>query len=301
MDQHHNVSNRAGQAKILVEKDEAGQPHEGKVFVAIHAHLDDVPYFAGGLCAKLMQEGYTGYIVRTTNDEKSGGHTMAQNILRNEQEHLKMAAALGFKDVIDLDYRNHRMNGVSAVELRGRLILILRMFKADTVLSFNPVDPGEDNADHLATGRAAGEACWMCGSEADFPEHLEAGLTAHPVQELYYFCTRPEQQFNCVVDIGPHIEKKIDAIVECKSQGGGNLGSELRARLLKEGKRLPLLGNDDRTADREYVRHFLLNEFREYGKPHSLQYAERFQYINRRTPAKSQVDEYVQKNAVRIG
>src|SRR5260370_2540218 len=60
-------------SKIAVEKDQPGQPHQGKVFVAVHAHLDDVPYFAGGLCAKLMQEGYTGYIVRTCNDEQYGG------------------------------------------------------------------------------------------------------------------------------------------------------------------------------------------------------------------------------------
>src|SRR2546423_12984453 len=97
-------------SKIVVERDQPRQPHRGKVFVAVHAHLDEVPYFAGGLCAKLMQEGYTGYIVRTGNDEKYGGHTIAENILSNEQEHLKMAAALGFKDVFELYYRSHRLN-----------------------------------------------------------------------------------------------------------------------------------------------------------------------------------------------
>src|ERR1700746_2315482 len=94
--------------KARVEKDQLGQPHRGKVFVAIHAHLDDVPYFAGGLCVKLMNEGYTGYVVRTSNDEKSGGRSIAENILSNEQEHGKMAATLGFKDVFDLYYRSHR-------------------------------------------------------------------------------------------------------------------------------------------------------------------------------------------------
>ena len=47
--------------------------HAGKVFAAVHAHLSDVPYFAAGLCARLMEEGYTGYILRTTNDEKGSG------------------------------------------------------------------------------------------------------------------------------------------------------------------------------------------------------------------------------------
>ncbi len=98
----------------------------------------------------------------------------------------------------------------------------------------------------------------------------------------------------------PRARKKIDAIVECKSQGGGSLGSELRARLARQGRRLALLGSDDRTADREYVRHFLLDDYREYGKPYNLQWAERFYYVDDRPPARTKVDEYVEKNAVRI-
>src|SRR5882724_5713891 len=287
-------------AKIAVEKDQPGQPYRGKVFVAVHAHLDDAPYFAGGLCAKLMKEGYTGYIVRTGNDEKYGGHSIADNILNNEQEHLSMAKVLGFKDVFDLYYRSHRMNEISPVEIRGRLIFILRMLKADTVISFDP-ESAEKDGDHAATARTVEEACAMCGSPSDFSEHLEAGFPAHPVRERYYFHTRPDQRFNRVVDIGSHIEKKIDAIVECKSQGGGALGSELRARLAKQGRRLALLGSDDRTANREYVRHFLLDNHHEYGKPYNLPWAERFYYVDDRPPARTKVDEYVEKNAVRIG
>src|SRR5580692_9724420 len=107
-----------------IEKFVSGQPHRGKVFVAVHAHLDDVPYFAAGLCAKLISEGYTGYLVRTTNDEHSGGGTNAHNILSSEQEHEKMAAALGFKDAFELYYRNDRMEEISKVDLRGRLMMI---------------------------------------------------------------------------------------------------------------------------------------------------------------------------------
>jgi LmbE family N-acetylglucosaminyl deacetylase len=288
----------AGSSKIVVEKDQPGRPHQGKVFVAVHAHLDDVPYFAGGLCAKLMKEGYTGYIVRTGNDEKYGGHTIAENILNNEQEHLKMATVLGFKDVFDLYYRSHRMNEISPVEIRGRLTFILRMLKADTVISFDPSAPGVEDGDHEATARAVEDACAMCGSESDFSEHLEAGFAAHSVGERYCFSTRPDQRFNRVADISPYIEKKIDAIVECKSQGGGSRGSELRARLKNQGRRLPLLGSDDQTANREYVRHFLLDDYREYGKQYNLQWAERFYYVDERPPARSKVDEYVERNSV---
>src|SRR5260370_13244594 len=86
-------------SKIAVEKDQPGQPHQGKVFVAVHAHLDDVPYFAGGLCAKLMKEGYTGYLVRTSNDEKYGGGAPARDILTRQQARPRMAAALALAGV----------------------------------------------------------------------------------------------------------------------------------------------------------------------------------------------------------
>jgi LmbE family N-acetylglucosaminyl deacetylase len=284
--------------EIIVERAQPGRPHQGKVFVAVHAHLDDVPYYAGGLCAKLMAEGYTGYLIRTSNDEKRGGRTAARNILANEQEHAKMAAALGFKEVFDLYYQNHEMDAVSSLDLRGRLIFLFRQLKADTVLSFNPWGIGEENPDHWKTGRAVEEAAWMAGVETDFSEHAEAGILPHEVLERYYFHARPGQDYNRVVDIGPHIEKKLDAIVECRAQGGGNLGSQLRARLAREGKRLPALGNDDRTADREYARLFLLDDDREYAKPHGLQFAERFLYIDQRRRATSKVEEYVRQNAV---
>ena len=284
--------------EVVVERDQTGQPHKGKVFAAVHAHLDDIPYFAAGLCAKLMREGYTGYLIRTSNDEKRGGGTTAQNILSNEQEHFKMAAVLGFKDVFDLYYQNHEMDGISSLDIRGRLILLFRFLKVNTVISFNPWGHGEENPDHWVTGRAVEEACWMCGVPNDFEEHREAGIQPQDVLERYYFHARPGQPFNRLVDITGHIEKKIDAIAECKSQGGGNLGSQLRARLTRERKRLPLLENDDRAADRAYIRQFLLDDDREFGKPHNLAFAERFYYIDQRRPEKSKVDEYVEKNAV---
>ncbi len=275
-----------------------GRPHAGKVFAAVHAHLSDVPRYAAGLCAKLIAEGYTGYIIRTTNDEKSGGHSIAQNILSNEQEHLKMAAALGFKDVFDLYYRNHFMDGIAAIEIQSRLVLLFRMLKVDTVISFNPSAQSDEDTDHQVTAHAVQEAAWMAGQDHDFHEHFEAGVQPHAVWEHYYFYAQAGQPFNRVVDIGPHMARKIDAIVECKSQGGGNRGSVLRAKLQREGKRLPLLGDDDKNADREYVRHFLLDDYREYGRPHKLEYAERFYYIDRRQKGKSKEDEYVEKNAV---
>ena len=286
--------------EITIERSRSGQPHAGKVFAAVHAHLSDVPYFAGGLCAKLMAEGYTGYLIRTTNDEASGGKSAAQNILSNETEHAAMAKVLGFKDVFELYYCNHRMNEISPLELRGRIVFLLRMLKADTVLSFSPSSEGEPDSDRWITGRAVEEACSTAGAANEFHEHALAGVLPHTIRERYYFYSRPGQPFNRVVDVTSHIDAKIESIVECRSQGSGNAGSLLRARLAKEGRRLPLLGDDDRTADRAYARQFLLERFRAYARGHDFEYAERFEYSGPPEDQTPTVEDFITANAVRI-
>jgi hypothetical protein len=113
-----------------------------------------LPAMLAVFVCKLHREGYTGYLIRTSNDEKSGGQSNAQNILDNEQEHLKVAAALGCKDVFELYYQNHEMDAISSLDIRGRLIFLFRYLKVDTVISFNPWGPVEGNPDHGVTGRA---------------------------------------------------------------------------------------------------------------------------------------------------
>ena len=139
----------------------------------------------------------------------------------------------------------------------------------------------------------------MAGQDRDFHEHFEAGIQPHPVLERFYFRVGPGQPFNQVVDITSQIDKKIDAMAACKSQGG-HAGSLLRASLSRDGKRLPLLGTDEETADRAYVRQFLLDDFRQYGKPHGLEYAERFYYLDQRQHPNTRVDDYVAQHAVRL-
>ena len=72
-------------------------------------------------------------------------------------------------------------------------------------------------------------------------EHSIAGILPHTVRERYYFYARPGQSFNQVVDISSQIGVKIDAMVACRSQGNGNAGALLRARLAQDGRRLRLV------------------------------------------------------------
>ena len=57
-------------ADVVIERAVSGSPHRGKVLALITPHLDDGPFFASGTVTKLLQEGYIGYFIRTSNDEK---------------------------------------------------------------------------------------------------------------------------------------------------------------------------------------------------------------------------------------
>jgi len=76
-------------------------------------------------------------------------------------------------------------------------------------------------------------------------------------------------------------------------------GSRRRSELAKRGKKLPLLGDDDVTADRNYIREFILARRRALGKTLGVPYAEAFHHIG--GPARpSAAEEYVKKNAAPI-
>src|SRR5262245_47905972 len=84
--------------ELVVEREQPGRPHEGKVLAAIQPHSDDIPIFAGGLVAKLIHEGYKGYLIRTTNDDAAGiGKTRAETILNNERDTQGVAKSLGLE------------------------------------------------------------------------------------------------------------------------------------------------------------------------------------------------------------
>lgn len=286
----------AAPAEVVLERAQAGKPHAGKVLVFIQPHSDDEMLVAGTI-AKLISEGYTGHLIRTTNDECAGPGTVGETVLANERDNQEVARVLGLRQVFDLNYRNHRMDGISAIEYRARLIFLFRLLQVDTVISYDPWGHYEENPDHYVTASGVEAACWMAGMTKDYPEHFAAGLKPSRVRERYYFARGP-QLVNRVVDTSAFIEKKIDAMLANRAQGpAGEAGARLRQRLAAEGLRLPLLGDDDQTANRAYIREFLLRRDRELGRQYGVRYAEAFHYIG---PEESAVEQYVKQNAVRM-
>jgi LmbE family N-acetylglucosaminyl deacetylase len=291
-------------ANVFLERPAAGKPHQGKVLLAVQAHSDDMPLSASGTVAKPVEEGYTGYLVRATNDDMGDAPglgtpgTIGENVLGNERDNAKLVDILGLKDKFDFNYNNHLMAGVSQNEVMARLIFLIRLLKVDTVVCWDPWAHDEENPDHYMVARAMEAACWIAGRDHDFAEHFKAGLKPHAVQEKYYFARRPE--ITRVVDISRVIDKKVDANRANVAKGpAGHHGSQLKAELAKRNQRLPLLGDDDVTADRNYIKEFLLVRSRELGRRYGVEYAEAFHYIGPGPSGRgSSVEEYIKKNAV---
>src|SRR5207247_7568007 len=151
----------AQDASVFIEREEPAQPHKGKVLAAIQPHSDDLPLFAGGTVLKLIKEGYSGILIRTSNDEMAGrGATMGEVVVNNEKDNFEVARRLGLKKAYDLNYRNHEFDAVSPAELRHRLIFIFRLMKVDTVICYDPWGHYGENPAHYVTARRVEAACW---------------------------------------------------------------------------------------------------------------------------------------------
>jgi LmbE family N-acetylglucosaminyl deacetylase len=135
--------------EVVIEKVVEGQPHKGKVLAVIQPHSDDIAYFAAGTVAKMIYEGYTGYLIRMTNDDAAGGgSSFGERVFNNEKDNEAVAKTLGLKKTYSLNYRNHRMDEYNIQEIKGRLILLLRNLKVDTLVCYDTWGHYEEKTDH---------------------------------------------------------------------------------------------------------------------------------------------------------
>jgi LmbE family N-acetylglucosaminyl deacetylase len=281
--------------QVVIERSNNDQPYRGKVLALITPHLDDGPIFAGGTVAKLLSEGYTGFFIRTSNDEKDSYHlSLGETVLANERDTAKLVKTIGFKKSYDLGYRNHRLDDVSRTELRGRLIFLFRLLKVDTVFSYDPWGHYEENPDHYVTAQAVEAACWMASGLLDFPEQFEVGLKPHAVSEKYYFARGP-QQVNRVVDIERFLPQKIAAIESCETMIV-HMVKDLNDSLAERGLRVPALSGNLETANKEFIQAAFVTRDHVTGAKYGLQYAEEFHHIG----PDASLDEYISRNAQRI-
>ena len=213
--------------EVKIERPVPGKPHKGKVLLAVQPHSDDVPLAAGGLVAKLMDEGYTGYLCSVTDDARGTGE-----YTQNRIDVQNIADFYGMKGCFQFLMPHHQMDSIGIQDLKQRFIFLIRFLKVDTIVCMDPWGHYEENPDHYVTGRAVEAARWIAGNN-DYPEHFAAGIGPYTPKERYYY-SRAKQTNNLIVDIGDYIDKKIEVNMLNIAKGpAGNNGVLLKQKLLK--------------------------------------------------------------------
>jgi LmbE family N-acetylglucosaminyl deacetylase len=287
-------------AEVKIERPVKGKPHKGKVLLAVQPHSDDIPLSAGGLVAKLMDEGYTGYLCSVSDDARGAGE-----YAQHRKDNLNIAKFYGMKDSFEFLMPHHQMDSIGIQDLKQRFIFLIRFLKVDTIVCMDPWGHYEENPDHYVTGRAVEAARWIAGSY-DYPEHFAAGFGPYTPKERYYYSRQGETN-NLIVDISDYIDKKIEVNMLNQAKGpAGNNGVRLREKLAKEGKKLPLLEGDEHTANFNFIKQFVFSDNKRLGEKYGLQWAEGYHYMtdipfdNNVPDPNSPVEQYIRKNAVPI-
>ncbi len=130
---------------LVVERDQPGRPHEGKVLAAIQPHADDIPIFAAGTVAKLIRKGYTGYLINVTNDDHAGPGTVGDTVVATGTMCSRGECA-GLQESVWLGYRNHRC-GYPFHRDECAASSFLPAFAGDTVIGYDPYGLYVENPD----------------------------------------------------------------------------------------------------------------------------------------------------------
>ncbi|MBZ0272132.1 PIG-L family deacetylase [bacterium] len=183
------------------------------------AHADDCEFFAGGLVAKFAAEGREIYEVIATNNERGTFELDRDEIISvsRDREARDAAKVLEKRDVFFLEYPDGFLGDTPINVLREQFMRYIRQIRPSTLLTFDPFAPYEPHPDHRAVAFAAMEAAGFASLPFYHHEHLREGLETHYVAETYYFAKRP-RDVNKLVDITPHIDKKIESILCHESQ-----------------------------------------------------------------------------------
>ncbi len=249
--------------------------------LVISPHADDAATFCGGTIAKFAAEGWRVVIVRVTDDATdSVGLSLSESIVRNYHELRAAAKIMGAQEVVELDYQADALTKVSHIEMRKRMVLLIRRYRPYAVFSFDPDDIGEDNMDHVVVARAVAEAFWVAQYDLHHSEHFEDGLKPHAVCEKWYY-GRTLPHANHAEDITGFIGKKIDALAAHQTAMRNTI-NQFRMQLETYGRRMPLVEDAMKNGVRPILELFFKEQARETASLYQLgeeRFAERFRLV----------------------
>ena len=196
-------------------------PTPDRVLV-VAAHPDDIEFGAAGTVARWATEGaVVRYLIVTRGDKGSDDPDtdIAALTRRRETEQRAAAAELGVEGVDFLDEPDGQVE--PSLSLRERITYAIRAFRPEVVMTHDPTvlfvnNEWVNHPDHRAVGQATVDAVFPTARDPlNFRQHLDEGLDAWKVAELYLWSTNEANQ---LVDIGATIERKVAALAHHASQ-----------------------------------------------------------------------------------
>lgn len=195
----------------------------GGVLVIV-AHPDDAEFMCAGTIAHWVSEGrQVDYVLCTSGDKGSSDPSMSPAILAELRQREQRAACdvLGVGEITFLGYEDGVLE--PTLELRRQIVREIRRFKPSIVVCQDPTTRWTaqsflNHPDHRAVGSVTLDAVYPSARDPlVFPDLLAAGFQPHKVEELYIGGSASADLW---VDIGPTIERKIEALRKHESQVG---------------------------------------------------------------------------------
>jgi LmbE family N-acetylglucosaminyl deacetylase len=225
--------------------------------LAIYAHPDDPEISAGGTLARWADAGAEVHVAVTTRGDKGTNDPDADLDALVEERVRETAAAARVLGIAGHHHLHHADGEiVDDRPLRLELVRLIRTYQPDVICCPDPTavffgDSYVNHRDHRVTGFATLDAASpAAGNPHYFPELRAEGLDVHQVRAVYLSGTFEP---NVWIDIGPTLERKIEALFCHKSQ------------LVETG---------------DWFREFLRESAVAAGRAGGVQYAEAFRRIN---------------------
>jgi LmbE family N-acetylglucosaminyl deacetylase len=194
------------------------------------AHPDDESFIAAGVASKYTAEGVCVVLVTATLGEegKVGSPAVCtREDLPKVREVELMAAArlIGIEKVHQLGYHDRQLEKIPHLEIRERLVTLIRTYRPQIVISFDP-NGTNLHPDHIAISRFTSDAI---AAAAD-PRWFETSGESHLVQRLLWTTPVPfwelarsgkmtsQPGVDFVIDIQPWVLVKISALKTHKTQ-----------------------------------------------------------------------------------
>lgn len=191
--------------------------------LVIVAHPDDPDFGAGATIAAFVEAGVEVSYCIVTSGDAGGFEDEGQSSIAARREAEQRAAADVY-GVRNIHYLREPDGFVEpSVELRKKLIRVMRTERADTILTQHPdhswTSFQRSHPDHLAVGRAVIRAAYP-GVENPyaFPElRTEEGLEPFRIHQILMMAA-PDHLRNVAFEAQDYCEKKVTALLEHASQ-----------------------------------------------------------------------------------